>query len=147
MGWQNDWLYQRVFDLVEDVWQKAERETRRLPAPHVMPDYLLVTEYSQADNERARLVRPELRVWKYDGSHLVPLCGEESHYCLNLQPVIRGMYYSTGMTGFHIAKDRRTVVWNMCLGPLYGRGLVYRVRGQGKRGMLEPHEGAIGWIS
>jgi hypothetical protein len=147
MGWRRDWLYRRIFDLVEDVWRKTQKEAARMPPPNIAPDFLSVLEYANANCETARCLPPILRAWKYSGGEFVPLSDADTQEHLGLCATERGMYFSSGAICFHIAPDRQRLIWTQYLGPRHGRGFVYRVVGQSRRATLEIEPGTGGWIS
>ena len=57
------------------------------------------------------------------------------------------MFFTHGVVRFHITADRKRIVFVYVLGPLYGRGRVFRVEGQGRTGCLEPDPDAKAWSS
>jgi hypothetical protein len=58
----------------------------------------------------------------------------------------RGMFYERGVVEFFIDTDRKRVLFTYTLGPRYGRGMIFRVVGQGTTGRLTPCAGPA-WIS
>jgi hypothetical protein len=138
-GWRTDWLYRLVFKEVAAVWEKVRSEGRSLGTP---PDWLCVQELRRADWENLRCLGPVRRAWSFRSGGLSPLppegvdpdCGEP-----------RGMFYQVGRVRFHIA-DRKRLVFEYTVGPRYGRGVFFRVAGQGKRGRLHL-DGPLMWVS
>jgi len=144
MGWRMDWLYRLIFQQVRFVWEQMHKEGAdgRYGVP---PDYLLVQQCREADGNKAHCLSPVLHPWRYEETGLAELSPLEA------QPeapvTIRGMFYTVGVVRFHIAEKRDRVTFEFVLGPRYGRGRVWQVRGQGATGKLIPDTDAVGWIS
>jgi hypothetical protein len=149
MGWRTDWLYQLIFDEVARIWSRAVKDGITFPNSGPPPDYLLIEECGDADWERAVCLRPVLRSWTCRGAdfELQPQAPPE-HIP---PPVERGFRDSYGIVRFQVRPDRKKLVFEYILGPLHGRGRVFLVVGQGRRGKmggsLVGDPGALSWIS
>src|SRR3954449_845930 len=135
-----DWLYRVIFREVSNLWESVCSGDREEGPP---PDRLRIEELGGADWEAARCLDPVRRVWTFGPEGLqaqpeaevaVAECGGD-----------RGRFWQVGLVRFHIADDRQRLVLEYVVGPLYGRGMVLRVTGQGTSGRLCP-EGPE-WIS
>lgn len=132
MGRPTDWLYQLVFQRVADL--SAELRTEHVDSP----DRFVVDEMSHADWDTAFCSGQVSRTWTHDSEGLKAGQTEEPAEC-------RGMFFKVGLVRFHIAADRKRVLFEYRVGPRYGRGFTYRVVGQGKLGRLMP-DGTM-WVS
>jgi hypothetical protein len=106
------------------------------------PTALVVREMGQADWKRAYCRGDVRRQWVYRGSSPEPVAPEA-------EPDLgegRGMYYERGVVDFHVASDRRRVLFTFTVGPRFGRGLIFGVEGQGAGGRLSPGAGPV-WKS
>lgn len=103
------------------------------------PTALVVREMAEADWDCPNCVGSVLRQWLYRGGEpeLLPLHDRADTDVGEL----RGQFYERGMVAFHVAPDRRRVLFTFGVGPRYGRGLILRVEGQGSDGRLIPSEG------
>jgi hypothetical protein len=144
MGWRNDWLYGLIFDEVARVWTRALKESTS-PIMGSPPDYLLVREHGSADWEHVACLPPVLREWTYTGEAFEPRPLSDTDELP--PPTRRDAFYSYGIVQYHIRPDRKKVLFTFVLGPLYGRGNVFRVFGQGKRGMLTGDPDSNAWVS
>jgi hypothetical protein len=136
--WRTDWLYQLIFDEVARIWTRAIREsTSAIMGPP--PDFLLIRECGDADWERVLCRPPILREWTYRGTAFELRASSDAE---PLPPLTQqDAFYNYGDVRFHIRPDRKKVVFEYVLGPLYGRGIVHRVVGQGRRGKMR------GWLA
>lgn len=143
MGWRTDWLYRLVFAEVARVWARAQKEGEGRYGPP--PDFLLIQQRADADWDQAQCLGPVLREWMYGGADFEPRSPMDADA---VPPATRrGMFYDRGCVQFHITADRKKVLFTFQIGPLYGQGMVFRVRGQGKCGAIDQHPDAHGWIS
>ena len=146
MGWRTDWLYRLVFEKVEEAWRQALKDAVLTSGIDTMPEYLLIHECANFNEANAMCVLPVLRVWKFDGStfELIPIpAAEQRPKAL----AIRGIFFSSGAVYFHIMPGRKQIGYNLHMGPLYGRGVVFIVWGQGRRGRLTISDHHAGWMS
>jgi hypothetical protein len=162
MGWKTDWLYKCIFEHPKRLWTTAQKyqekwEEESMPRwmspDHIKPpDYLLIIQYppfvvepdAQTAGLSASFVGPPIRYWIYDKDGLRPSESLEGNPDLK---ITYGMHYKVGLFCFSISADRKLVLLRHMMGPLYGEHFVYKVRGQGKRGLLEGAPGFSGWIS
>ena len=148
MGWHSDWLYGLIFAKFRDAWLKAQNEGRghRDPASADM----LISQYGDTQrSECAVRCRGEvLRRWMYCGDDFEELPEFKSSPDVN---AAHGMFYEHAYGAFNISPDRKIIVLEYGFGPLYGRGFVYDVKGQGARGRnkgtLTEKPDAPMWIS
>lgn len=138
-GWRTDWMYARIFREVGNLWEEVRTGDPRMGTP---PEQLRVEEMCGADWEGARCLPPVRRVWTFGPDGLHPQMGEAGPAECG---AARGMFWQVGLVRFHVAVDRRRLVLEYAVGPRYGRGRVFRVAGQGKKGRLCPV--GITWIS
>ena len=141
MGSRSDWLYRLIFEEAARVWDEVVRHALRTGQP--APEYLLIRETAGARWDTGWCAGEVRRSWRYRNGHLEPCRADENPV---ESDVVHGHLYDVGAFAFHIAADRKRVLINYMLGPRYGRGNTYGVRGQGARGRLVDGEGA-GWIS
>jgi hypothetical protein len=146
MGWRTDWLYRLIFHQVELIWQQAQKEGMDSES-NDSPSYLLVREHGEAACEEAYCLQPIVRVWHYDATGLAVLPNNEIQKESLGSVSIRGMFYSSGLIDFHITEKRDRVVFTYVLGPRYGRGQVWEIKGQGASGKLVPAPNTVGWIA
>lgn len=159
MGWRTDWLYRIVFDFIRDVWRRANREAEialEQGELKAMPQPFLVQQCAKVNLLLPGCAEPVLREWFYGGTEfheqrLEVVQAEESQGRLrrrpNLPPAILGMFFEQGLVRFYIFPNRKRVVITYLLGPLYGRGFVYEVKGQGRTATLQVASDTPGWIS
>src|SRR5262249_52350365 len=116
-GWKTDWLYQLIFKEVAAVWGKVRSEGRKLvPSPPWLgtpPDWLCVQEFRRADWENLRCLGPVRRAWSFGGKELSPLPPEEVDPDCGER---RGMFYEVGRVRFHLAADRKRLVFEYTVG-------------------------------
>lgn len=142
MSRKSDWLYKIVFKMADAVVDKARKEARQLAkAP---PVTWVVAEYSQADWTFPICGGAITRTWTKSQSDwretpeildVTPPHSKRADFC-----------YPMASISFHIAEDRKRVVFNYSVGPRYAGGRIYRVSGQGTRGKMTPSDGPS-WIS
>jgi hypothetical protein len=140
-GWRTDWLYRLVFREVADLWAEVRSGNPEMGRP---PELLVIEELGGADCQTARCLPPVRRVWTFGPEGLQPRPGDEEN--LAACAGRRGMFWRVGLIRFHVAAGRRRVVFEYVVGPRYGRGLILRVAGQGKKGRLRPEAGPA-WLS
>jgi len=142
MGWQSDWLYQLIFDEVEQVWQRARKDGAGHFGP--APTTFLISEMREANWDDMRCRGDAQRHWTYQGGQPEPMAlTKGSDADLGEQ---RGMFYARGAVAFCIDANRKRVLFTYALGPRYGRGMVFGVIGQGAKGRLSPTGGTM-WVS
>ena len=129
MGWKSDWLYDLVFQEVARVWEQSRKESASLGPP---PSSFRVLEYPKGDWDGPHCRGQVQRAWLYDEAGLQPAEIDEDH-----KLVVQNAMYDVGVVHFHIAPSRKQVVFEFVLGPLYGRGRILDVVGQGSRGTLK----------
>jgi hypothetical protein len=135
MGWQSDWLYQLVFAEVGRVWADIADGSEFGPPPIA----LVVREMAEADWDGPHCAGEVRRQWLYRGGEPEPVPPQgESGADVGAR---RGMFYERGTVAFHVAPDRRRVLFTFTLGPRFGRGLILGVEGQGAGGRLCPGPG------
>lgn len=147
MGWRTDWLYGCLFEYVETLWRACQKSAMR--GSGTPPEIIYILQGGNADWNRPVCKPPLLRAWRYDASGLqkvpIPIQNPYAHE----KP--HGMFYRAGSMAFHIREDRKYVALVYVVGPLYARGYVYKVIGQGKhgkyRGRLELAEGFPMWVA
>jgi hypothetical protein len=143
MGWQSDWLYRLIFDEAAKLWAQAQKEGSGTFGP--APERFYIQQCAAIAWEQLFCRPPILRVWSFDTTAppalvtTLPFAAPDR--------TVRGMFYVDGSIQFCIADDRRRVAWNHVLGPRYGRGKVFRVRGQGKTATLEQDSAFGEWVS
>jgi hypothetical protein len=146
MGWRTDWLYLLVFREVESTWERAQRDACSSPRLFALaPEAVVVQECAAMNFEAAYPQPPVSRQWRYAGT------GFEEEPPGKLPEPTRTRdddgFYRTGLVRFHITSDRKQVGFIVILGPLYGRGCVLKVQGQGKRARLVRDSRFNSWIS
>ena len=150
MGWRKDWLYMLVFHQVRVVWDRVHQYADRPRACgeiQLPPDAIRVQQYAGGDPIEAFCRGPVLREWQFDGKGFSLQSGRNAEGKTARSTSTRGTLLVEGVVGFYITSDRRRVVFNAVLGPLYGHGTVYMVQGQGRRGRLIPDPNAKYWVS
>jgi hypothetical protein len=146
MGWKSDWLYNLIFREVETLWERARREARDSPelfGPG--PTALLVDECSGMDWDQVYCLKPDTRHWVYDGEAFQPSADGQRWEPDLTTP--RHAFFRIGSVRFHVAPDRKRVGLAIILGPLYGRGFVFTVHGQGRTARLVKDQHANWWAS
>lgn len=148
MGWRTDWLYRLVFCELTQQWRRAQAAAVGRPVDD-RPDHLLVQQCDRVDVERVLCLAPVRRTWALDANGVreagaLPLTpgvdGPSPHHS-----AAPGLFYRQARARFHLTNDRRRVVITSVFGPRYGRGLVFDVHGQGRRGRLSPC--GAGWVA
>ena len=153
MGWRTDWLYRKVFSLIEAVWRQAHPEIDPDIPPQLgsPPNLFCVFEHESADTKEAFCSGTVKRAWRYDGTEMVPVLPAQGDERLRLErrtPVPLGqMYFRTGVFRFHISEDRKRIVFEYLVGPQYGRGYAYTVHRQGRTGTFGSDPARSCWIS
>lgn len=147
-----DWLLRLILAEAQAVWEKARRvmDTELGPPPRLMTIHQLATlgvcrvEGLGTQAFRGMLIDPILRTWGLDEHGLVssPADGLVSDFDHG-QPRRGSMFFEVASFRFAIAADRTMVGVQYAMGPRYGKRLVYRVRGQGRRGSLAIHPEAL----
>ena len=143
MGWQSDWLYHLIFGEAAKLWTQAQKEGSGKFGP--VPNRFYIQQCAGVDWGQLFCHPPILRVWTFDATTepaliaAVPFPTPDRAVC--------GMFFVDGSVRFHIADDRKRVGWNHFLGPRYGRGKVFRVRGQGQTATLEQDPAFGEWVS
>ena len=138
MGWKSDWLYGLIFKEVAAVWKRSQNEDATLgPSPFA----LHVLECAEGDFEGPHS-HDVVRRWIYDQSGLRPAELDESS-----ERSVQGSMYDIGTVWFHVTTTRKLVCFGFCLGPLYARGHVFEVVGQGARGRLRISGKHVRWVS
>jgi len=143
MGWQSDWLYRLIFDEAAKLWTQAQKEGSGTFGP--APDRFYVQQCAAFDWQKLYCHPPILRVWSFDTTVWPALVAAIPFPTPDR--AVRGMFFVDGSVQFHIADDRKRVGWNHILGPRYGRGKVFRVRGQGQTATLEQDPAFGEWVS
>lgn len=148
MRWHKDWLYNQIFELIGDIWESTNRYTRQNSVRQPM-DSLWIQQCGEADIAHAFCLRPILREWRFDGETFQIRKNQSSLSVLlpSRSANIRGMLFDQGVIRFYISPDRKRVVFTYQLGPLFGRGIVYSVVGQGPKGKLSIEPNVPGWVS
>lgn len=140
MAWQTDWLYQLVFTEVANLWNKLHTSKSGMGVP---PDEFRIEEMSGAAWEVAQCRGRVRKAWTFNAESLQFQSADRK--ASRDRGTQSGMYWQVGLVQFHVGEDRKRIAFEFVVGPRYGRGMVYRVIGQGKRGRLE-QEGAR-WVS
>jgi hypothetical protein len=144
MGWKADWLYRPVFEQFERAWAKAQKEGEGGLGPASAE--LLVTQYNEVNADHAPYCfgGQSVRSWRYTGQRW-----EESYSAERTTEdnAVHGMFYHRAAGSFCISEGRKTVIIEYLFGPLYVRGFVFCVRGQGKTAELVPQPDAVTWFS
>ena len=142
MGVKTDWLFLLIFEEVEQIWKRATREGLGNFGPALAS--LLISEMTEADWGTMNCCGAARRCWSYSGDKPVPVEPVEA-----ADPRVgqqRGMFYERGIVQFHVAPDRKRVLFSYILGPRFGQGMAFKVHGQGAKGKLIPDEGTV-WKS
>jgi hypothetical protein len=149
MGWRTDWLYRLVFYELTEQWHRAQTAASERPHADERPDHMLVQQCDRVDVERALCIVPVRRTWSLDangvresGALPLPLDVDGPSPSHAEAP---GLFYRQARARFHLTSDRRRVVVTTVFGPRYGRGLVFSVHGQGRRGRLSLC--GAGWVA
>ncbi|HEX4128833.1 MAG TPA: hypothetical protein VHZ24_02235 [Pirellulales bacterium] len=127
MGWQSDWLYELIFHEVEIVREAATRHDAKNGQP---PNTCFVSEYTDADWERAMNQGSVKRSWILKRGE--PIAESDTACNLGDDSEVDGVFFDKAFVTFHIATDRKRVVFVYFLGPRYARGRILAVQGQGK---------------
>ena len=114
MSWQSDWLYDLILREVERIWKQRPS---RISA-------LRVTEFSEGEFDDWLMCKNASRCWLYNQNGIQ---ANDIDQLDDAQPKP-----NIGHVGFHISESRDLVIFFYALGPLHGRGNVFRVIGQGK---------------
>jgi hypothetical protein len=142
MSWKSDWLYKLIFIEVEQLWSTAQKQGQGKFGP--APELLYIQQHT-AFTENILLCSGAIAcLWSYDGVVYQEI--PEGRTIIHNQ-TIQGMFFTHGSVRFHITPDRKTVVWNHFLGPRYGRGKAFDVKGQGRTGRLMQSTTYNEWIS
>ncbi len=146
MGWKTDWLYSLIFAEVDRLWNRARRENATMgtdfgPAPRA----LIVSEYSDGNFTNATCRGLRKRQWRYSGDEQPVLIEPDDPGVSHVSETPDQMFFSVGKVRFSISADRKSLIFEYALGPRYGCGQVFQVRGQGKQGRLDQAENSISW--
>jgi len=148
MGWKTDWLYGLIFAEIRRIWDRARRDAAR--SPDLMgsaPDSFVIRQFAAGDVACSHCLPPLQRQWIYRGDDVFVPFTADADTETDVEPVRRGAFYATGTVAFHIAADRKAIIFVYGLGPRYGQAWAYRVVGQGQRAHLAEAEGCTGWIA
>jgi hypothetical protein len=142
-SWQNDWLYQLVFQFAEKTWKAniwiAERhpdavDEKGLPKP------VLIEEFNESDD--SMVVGPPARAWLRDERGLIPI--DQDQASLLKARTHGGILHQLQ---FFIWPDRSHVTIGERCHSRSGSGTRFRVIGEGDVARLEADPGAGFWIS
>lgn len=142
MGWRSDWLYHLLFREIERVWNMTRREDQGRYGP--APARFFIEQYSDYTTNILLCSGTLLRVWSFDGSEFT-LRSRDTR--LTYDYTVGGMFYHDGIIQFHILTTRKQIIWNSWFGPLYARGMAFRVIGQGKSATLQKDSSFVQWVS
>ncbi|HEX8916552.1 MAG TPA: hypothetical protein VF796_29645 [Humisphaera sp.] len=138
--WRNDWLYAAVFREVDQVWNEClplrDNSGRGRP--------VLVLEFEgSADDTVGRRVG---RAWLRDERGLIELDADQRS--LLLAHLWDGSDEGqVQRVTFHVAPDRRRVVWGWHFAPRIGQGTTMLVEGRGADARLVADPAAGFWVS
>ena len=141
MGWQSDWLYRLIFREIENVRAAANRQDAKNGLP---PTVYYILEYSDADWEKVTHLGTVKRSWILKKDE--PLAETDATFTPGDDAEIDGMFFNKAAIAFHISSDRKRVTFEYFLGPLYARGRILAVHGQGNRAKLISTDGRE-WIA
>lgn len=143
MGWQSDWLYQLIFNNIQQHWEQVLKDVQCGLGP--APDYCLVSEFGsfksvtwQDSLLMASSSGSVIKRWKLDGTG-IQFITEAIQKELTIPHEECGAFYRVGQISFCISNDRKIVSIECNFGPRYGTSRVYKVEGQGKNGQLFGH--------
>jgi hypothetical protein len=145
MGWKSDWLYLLIISKVESLWKDTRSQ---LVKGYVPPESFLIREFENADWVNIFPRPPIKREWHYMGESFDRISTGE------VAPTFHGAYtddtkrfFKVGHIGFNVSQDRKYVMFVFQIGPRYGRLQYFRVKYQGKHGLLQRTGGFPEWIS
>jgi len=143
MGWKSDWLYHLIINEFRKAWKKAQKEGSGNFGP--CSDEMIVYQYSGCDLNNSRCNGECLRAWIFNGDAFEAVSPDRVEKLKKSET--QGMFYKQATGQFNISKNRRHVVLEYIFGPRYGRGYVFDVVGQGKKGCLQLKPGNAFWVS
>jgi hypothetical protein len=169
IDWKTDRVFNLVFQHFENAWAEAHGDAKCIKkTPYDSPPYEFhITQFSRVNLKKApRLCRGNpIRSWIYKGDEfkevqlkyifrklpmfLTIICSFFKFFFWEDDPEDDPIARIERCAGgcFYISPDRETVVIEYVFGPLYGRGFVFLVQGQGENCRLVHKPGASEWIS
>ena len=112
----------------------------------MLPEAFLVREFESADWVRCHPKPPVRREWFYTSTGISLVTTDDSILNGEFTDATK-FFFKVGYIGFNITENRKYVMFVYLIGPRYGRGQVFHVKYQGKRGLLQSATGFQEWIS